>query len=60
MRKLRKSCNHKQNIDGIYNDKLDYNFLNQLPTLRLRLRILGIWEKGNEILKVQPSTQAPR
>ena len=36
LRKLRKSCNHEQNINGTYNEKLHYNCLQQLPTLRLR------------------------
>ena len=27
LRKLRKSCNHKQNINGIYNEKLHYHCL---------------------------------
>ena len=42
--KLRKSCNHKRNINGIYNEKLHYNCLHQLPTLRHKtkdLRRLG-------------------
>ena len=33
--KLRKSFNHKRNINRIYNEKLHYNCLKQLPTLRL-------------------------
>ena len=44
LRKFWKSCNHKQNINGIYNAKLHNNCLQQLPTLRLRtsdLRKLG-------------------
>ena len=36
LRKLRKSRNHKRNINRIYNEKLYYNFLQQLPTLRLK------------------------
>ena len=36
LRKLRKSCNHKRNIKGIYNQQLDYNCLQQLPTLTLK------------------------
>ena len=36
LRKLRKSCNHKRNINRIYNEKVYYNFLQQLLTLRLR------------------------
>ena len=42
--KFRKRCNHKQNINGIYNEKLHDNCLQQLPTLRLKtedLRKLG-------------------
>ena len=35
LRKLRKSCNHKQNINKIYNEKLHCNCLQQLPTLSL-------------------------
>ena len=31
-----KSCNHKQNIKGLYNEKLHNNSLQQLPTLRLK------------------------
>ena len=33
LRKLRKSCNHKQKINGIYNAN---NCLQQLSTLRLK------------------------
>ena len=36
MRKLRKSCNHKWNINGIYNRKLCYISLQQLLTLVLK------------------------
>ena len=36
LRKSRKSCNHKRNINRICNEKLHYNFLQQLPTLRLK------------------------
>ena len=36
LRKFRKSCNHKQNINGIYNEKLQNDCLQQLPTLRLK------------------------
>ena len=36
LRKLRKSCKHEQKNNGIYNDKLHYNRLQQLPTLRLK------------------------
>ena len=32
----KKSCNYKWNINGIYNEKLCYNCLQQLLTLRLR------------------------
>ena len=35
LRKLRKSCNRKRNINGIYNEKLNYSCLQQLPTLGL-------------------------
>ena len=34
--KLRKSCNHKRNIKRLYNEKLHHNYLQQLPTLRLK------------------------
>ena len=34
-RKLRKSCNNKRNISILYNEKLHYHCLQQLPTLRL-------------------------
>ena len=34
--KLRKSCNHKWNINGIYKKKLLDNCLQQLPTLILK------------------------
>ena len=37
LRKLRKGCNHKRNINGIYNEQLHYNCLQQLSTLRLTL-----------------------
>ena len=43
-RKLRKSCNHKRNINRIYNEKLHYNSLQQLLTFTLEtkdLRKLG-------------------
>ena len=30
---FRKSCNYKQNINGIYNEMLYYNCLQQLPSL---------------------------
>ena len=30
--KLRKSCNHKRNINRIYNEKAYYNFLQQVLT----------------------------
>ena len=36
LRKLRKSCKHKRNINGTHNEKLHYNDLQQLPTLRLK------------------------
>ena len=34
--KLRKSCNHKRKINRIYNEKLNYNYFQQLPNLRLK------------------------
>ena len=34
--KLRKNCNHKRNINRIYNKKLHYNYPQQLPTLKLK------------------------
>ena len=37
LRRLRKSCNHRRNINRIYNEKLHYNCFQQLPTLRLRV-----------------------
>ena len=40
-RKLRKSCMHKRNINRAYNEKLHYNCLQQLLTLRLKTWILG-------------------
>ena len=36
LHELRKNCNHKQNINGINNEKLHYNCLQRLPTLRLK------------------------
>ena len=33
---VKKNCNHKWNINGIYNKKLSYNCLQQLPTLMLK------------------------
>ena len=36
LRKFRKSCNLKQNINRIYNETLHYNCLQQLPNLRLK------------------------
>ena len=35
--KLRKSCNYKQHINKIYNEKLHYNCLQQLLTIRLTI-----------------------
>ena len=37
LRKLRKSCNHKWNINRIYNEKLRYYCAQQLPTVRLKI-----------------------
>ena len=62
-RKLRKSCMHKRNINRTYNEKLHYNCLQKLLTLRLKTWILGnygIQVKGNEMLKLQPSIQPSR
>ena len=59
LNKLRKSCNGKRNINGTYSEKLHYNYLQQLSTLRLR--VLGSWwirMKGNEKLKLQPNIQS--
>ena len=42
--KLRKNCHHKQNINRMLNEQLQYNCLQQLWTLRLKsfdLRKLG-------------------
>ena len=53
----------KRNITIIYIEKLHYNCLQQLPTLRLKIWILrnkGIWVQRNEKPKLQPSTQFPR
>ena len=36
LRKLRKSCDHKRNINIIYNEKRHYKCLQQLPNSRLR------------------------
>ena len=36
LRKLRKSCSHKWNINRRYNEKLHYNCLQQLPALRFK------------------------
>ena len=36
LHKLGKSCNLKRNINRMYNEKLHYNCLQQLPTLRLK------------------------
>ena len=41
LRKFRKSSNHKQNINGIYYEKLHNNCLQQLPTLRFKIRRWG-------------------
>ena len=61
LRKLRKSCKNKRNINRTYNEKPLYNCLQQLPTLRLKiLRNWGIWVKGNEKLKMHRSTQSFR
>ena len=51
LHKLRRSRNHKWNINRIYYEKLRYNGLQQLPTLRLKiLENCGIRKKGNEKL----------
>ena len=55
--KLRKSCNHKRNVNGIYNEKLHNNWLLQLPSLRLR--ILENSGERNEKLKLQPKPVFP-
>ena len=34
--KLKKSCNYKQNINRIYNEKLHHNCLQKFHTLRLK------------------------
>ena len=36
LRNLRKSCNHKWNINVIYNKKLPYKYLQQSLALRLK------------------------
>ena len=36
LHKLRKSCNQKRNINGMYSEKLHFDCLQQLPTLRLK------------------------
>ena len=59
--KLSKSCNHKQHINGICNRKLTTIASKDYQPWDLRLRILGnlgIWVKGNEILKLQPGNQS--
>ena len=38
LHKFRKICNHKQNIIGIYNEKLHNNCLQQLPVLSLKIK----------------------
>ena len=35
LRKLRKVCNYKRNFNEIYHEKLHYNCVQQLPSLRL-------------------------
>ena len=57
-RKLRKSCNHNQNINIIHKEKLHYNFLHQWKTSRHDLGDKGICVERNEKLKLQPSTQS--
>ena len=49
LRKFWKSFTHKQNINGIYNEKLHSNCLQQLPTLRLTTYELE--NKGNSDVK---------
>ena len=52
----------KRNITIIYNEKLHYNCLQQLPTLRFQIWILrnkGILVQRNEKPKLQPTTQSP-
>ena len=34
---VKKSCNHKRNINRIFNEKLHYSCLQQLPTVRLKI-----------------------
>ena len=48
LRQLRKSCNHKRNISGIYNEKLHYHCLQQLPTLRFKTWDLRKWGNSGE------------
>ena len=60
MRKLGKSCTHKQNINGIYIEKLHNSCLQILPTLRLKtqeLRKLGNSDEKNR--KAQTTAQYP-
>ena len=57
LRKLRpQGCNHKRNINMIYNNKLHYKCLQQLSTVSLKTE--GIRVKRNEKLKKHPSTQS--
>ena len=45
--KLRKSCNRKQNINRIYYEKLHYNCLQKLQTLKLKtLDLRNLWDSG--------------
>ena len=46
--KLRKSSNHKWNINRIYNEKLNYNCIQQLPTLRIKTQDLRKWGNSGE------------
>ena len=60
LRNLRKSCNHKWNINVIYNKKLPYKYLQQLLTLRLKTLDPKQWRNSDEKKwKAQTTAQCP-
>ena len=58
--KLRKSCHHKRNINEIYNEQLQYNCYQPLPTLRLKTQELRKSGNSDERkLNTQTAVQHP-
>ena len=53
LRKLRKSCKHNRNINGVYNEKLHYNCIQQLSTLRLKSYEISTFAVGRAYMPTQ-------